>query len=414
MKKRRLEKRLEMRISPLHIRNLKEATRQMTALGVDRYGVKIMAPKAIFKAFKIEGINSYAANIVKQHLLSLGSDAALSRSCLVKRGKTDIAIFGTLSQLNKFLGKIKNQPFGLKELAVQLRPFLNTQDRECFFSARGKRLWLKKCVICGILNVTPDSFSGDGLLTSTNTHIVQEKAVRQAAEMIKYGVKMLDVGGESTRPFSKAISEEEELKRVLPVIKAVRREFKDTILSIDTYKYKVAKEAVGEGVDIINDITALRHSPGMITLIKKYKLGCILMHMKGTPRTMQRKPRYKKEVVSEIVDFLERRVTFCGEHGVDKTQLMVDPGIGFGKCLEDNVEIINRLHEFKSLGLPIFLGLSRKSFIGAILGVGVQERLSGTIASSILSLLGGVNVLRVHDVREIHQALCVVDKITNH
>jgi dihydropteroate synthase len=191
----------------------------------------------------------------------------------------------------------------------------------------------------------------------------------------------------------------------------IRKRFPQLILSIDTYKYKVAKAAVNEGIDVVNDITALRHSPQITSLVKKYHLGCILMHMKGQPCTMQINPTYR-DVVKEILDFLGERVGFCLKQGVNKNQLMVDPGIGFGKRLEDNLEIINRLYEFKSLGLPIFLGVSRKSFIGKVLGVGVEERLPGTIVGVVLSILRGADVVRVHDVKEVSQAIKIAQKLS--
>jgi len=198
----------------------------------------------------------------------------------------------------------------------------------------------------------------------------------------------------------------------VPILKALRKEFKKVFLSIDTYKYSVAKAAVSEGVDIINDITALRNSPQMASLIKRHKLGCILMHMKGKPQNMQIKPDYK-DVMAEVIDFFQERLSFCDQKGISRNQLIVDPGIGFGKRLEDNTKIINQLYKLKVLGLPIFLGLSHKSFIGKILNVDIKQRLIGTIAASMISLAKGANILRVHDVGETAQAIKVASKIIN-
>ena len=195
-------------------------------------------------------------------------------------------------------------------------------------------------------------------------------------------------------------------------MKVLRKEFKKVFLSVDTYKYSVAKAAIEEGADIINDITALRSSPQIASLIKRYKLGCILMHMRGTPQTMQVNPHYK-DVTAEIIDFFKERLKFCNSRGINKSQILIDPGIGFGKRLEDNTRIINELYKFKVLGQPIFLGLSRKSFIGKILKVGFDQRLAGTIAASMVSLTKGANILRVHDVRETAQAIKVASKIIN-
>lgn len=383
----------------------------MDAIRTDAQGKKIMAPKMLFRAYKIEGISSYAANIIKQHLLSLGSDAALSRDCLVKKMNTDIIIFGTVSQLARFIEKIRCQPFGLKEVACTLDMFLKTDDEKSVFYARDKKLLIGDPALCGILNVTPDSFSGDGLLGGDRLNL-EKNTLTKVAGMVKNGTKIIDIGGESTRPFSKPVSEREEIARVIPLLRVIRRKFPKLIISIDTYKYKVAKAAVDEGADIINDITALRHSPRIAGLIKRYRLGCILMHMKGTPRSMQKKPRYG-DVVDEIKSFLKNRIDFCREHGINKNQLMVDPGVGFGKRVRDNVEIISRLWEFKTLGVPIFLGVSRKSFIGGVLDAGVDERLSGTLASCLVSVINGADVLRVHDVREVNHAVRMAKTLMN-
>ncbi len=400
-----------MRVIPLQIHSLRQARAVMEALKVDPAGQTIMAPKAILKSFKIKGISSYAANIVKQHLLSLGADAALSRACLVKKMKTDILIFGTVSQLRRFREKIENQPFGLKELAFQMRPYLEAQEDRRFFYARDKKMPLDKCALCGILNITPDSFSGDGLIAGLSGKDAVKPALEKAERMVACGAVIIDVGGESTRPFSRPVSENEELRRVIPVVRALRRKFRKVMISIDTCKYKVARAAAEEGADILNDITALRNSPRMAGLIKKHKLGCILMHMKGTPRTMQKRPVYKGDVVEEIIGFLAERVSWCREKGIPRNRIMIDPGIGFGKRPPDNYAILNRIHELKALDVPVFIGLSRKSFIGHILNDREGERLSGTIAGCIVSCLRGADVLRVHDVREISRALRVVDTI---
>jgi len=404
-----------MRITPLSVKNEQEARKIMSSLGVSPEGLRILSPKSIHLAFKIEGIKSWEANIIKQQLLSLGSDAALERKALIKNIKTSVFIFGNLSQLKKLSEKLKDQPFALKEVSQSISAYLNNLDKgELIFKARGKVLKIKKPIICGIINVTEDSFSGDGLLNKAGNSKskVKSLALAKAAEMIRAGAKIIDLGGESTRPFSSPVKVGTQIKRVIPILKALRKEFKKVFLSVDTYKYPVAKAAVAEGVDIINDITALRSSPQMASLIRRYKLGCILMHMKGKPATMQIKPHYR-DVTAEIIDFFKERLKFCYEKGINKSQILIDPGIGFGKRLEDNTKIINELYKFKVLELPIFLGLSRKSFIGKILNVGTNERLVGTIAASIISLAKGANILRVHDVGETAQAIKVASKITN-
>lgn len=401
-----------MRIIPLRVNSVKESAGYLKGIGVDISGVKIMAPKAILRVFKIEGISAPAANILKQHLLSLGADAALRREALVKRTKTDIIIFGTLSQLKKCIKKVRRQPFGLKEVADKLGEIL--KEKEPIFIARDKKVRFRTPLICGIINLTPDSFSGDGLLSKGlgNRSKITNLVLKRVEEMAKNGAKMVDLGGESTRPFSKPISEEEEKKRVIPCLRLVRKKFPSLILSIDTYKFNVAKEAVEEGVDVINDITALRHSPQIAHLVKRHHLGCILMHMKGRPQTMQINPVYK-DVVKDILIFLEQRMDFCLAQGINKSQLLVDPGIGFGKRVKDNLLILNRLYEFKSLGVPVFVGVSRKSFIGKITKEEVENRLPGTLASVVISVLKGADILRVHDVKEVAQAIKITGRIIN-
>lgn len=382
----------------------------MKRIGVDKEGIKIMLPKADFKIFKIDELNSYAANILKQEALALGAEVAIKREALIRRTKTDALIFATAAQLEKLVEKLNKQPFGLKEVSLELKKFL--KERKKVLLLRGKILNLSQPCICGIINLTFDSFSQDGILMQAQKEgkRSEELALKKAEKMVKEGAKILDLGAESSRPFSKPINEDEELKRLIPSLKAIRKEFKDIFISVDTYKYKVAKEAVEEGADIINDITALRKSPQIVSLIKKYNLGCVLMHMKGTPQTMQINPVYK-DVIKEISKFLEERVNFCLKEGIKREQLMIDPGIGFGKRVEDNLKIINHLEEFKFLDLPIFLGVSRKSFIGKVLKVNIEERLIGTLATIVIAILKGANVLRVHDVKEARQTLKIVEAI---
>jgi dihydropteroate synthase len=400
-----------MKVVPLKIESEEEAKNLMRSLKVCPEGIKILSPKSVFAAFKIESIRSWEANIIKQHLLSLGTDAAINRDALVKNIKTSVLIFGSISQLKKLCDKLKNQPFSLKEVSQKVSCYMdNLFKKEAVFEARDKVLKITKPLICGIINVTDDSFSGDGLLAQSSKNRVSAFALKKAASMIKEGASILDLGGESSRPFSNPVSEKEEVKRIVPVLRAIRKEFKKIIISVDTYKYKVAKAAVDEGVDVINDITALRGAPKIASLIKKHGLGCVLMHMKGSPQTMQVKPKYKN-TSEEIISFFEERLDFCERRGVEKNQILLDPGVGFGKRIEDNLKIIKELYKFKIFGLPIFLGLSRKSFIGEVLNAKVEDRLIGTIAASIVSVIRGANILRVHDVGETREALKMASRI---
>ena len=261
-------------------------------------------------------------------------------------------------------------------------------------------LSLDKTIIMGILNVTPDSFS-DG-----NAFFDFNKAVEHGKQMTKDGANIIDVGGESTRPGSLHVSEKEELRRVKPVVEALAKEV-EVPISIDTCKPKVAEECIKAGASIINDITGLA-SKKMINVAKKYNVPVVIMHMKGKPKTMQKKPYYK-DVVGEIKKFLKERASRARKAGIK--EIIIDPGIGFGKTTHHNLEIIKRLGEFKELGYPLLVGPSRKSFIGNVTGLPVHERLEGTIASISIAIINGANVVRVHDVKECKRAVQIADVI---
>lgn len=406
-----------MRITPLKINSEEDSKKIISSLGVDSQGIPILSPKTVNLAFRIDGIRSWEANIIKQSLLSLGSDAAINRSALIKDIKSGILVFGSVSQLRKLCAKLKGQPFSLKELSQRLSLCIDNLSRgEFVFEANGKQLRLNKPVICGIINITCDSFSGDGLLSDGRFQIsdfskrIKKLALNQAEKMIKEGARMIDIGAESSRPFSKPINYKEEIKRLAPVLRLLRKEFKSIFISVDTYKYETAKVAASEGADIINDITALRHSPGIAALIKKHKLGCVIMHMQGSPSTMQLKPVYG-DVFNELIDFFDERLAFCRRSGIKDSQIFIDPGIGFGKTPEHNLKIINGIYKLKIFGLPIFIGVSRKSYIGKITSADEKDRLAGTIASNIISYAGGAKIFRVHDVKENHRALSVAQQI---
>jgi dihydropteroate synthase len=257
--------------------------------------------------------------------------------------------------------------------------------------------------IMGILNVTPDSFSDGGRF------VTQESVLAQAAAMVEAGADIIDVGGESTRPFAESVSVDEELGRVVDAIVAIRK-YHTIPISIDTTKAVVAREALAAGADIINDISALRFDPEMIALLRATDVPVIIMHMKGTPRNMQKNPVYE-DVVAEIISFLEERLQWAENMGVERERFIVDPGIGFGKTVSHNLQIIKRLREFASLGCPLLVGHSRKSFIGTVLGREVDDREIGTAAVSVLAAQNGAAILRVHDVAKTVQAVRMAEAV---
>lgn len=257
--------------------------------------------------------------------------------------------------------------------------------------------------IMGILNVTPDSFSDGGL------YLRPEAAVVRAKQIESEGADFIDIGGQSTRPGAEEISAEEEMKRVIPVLKALAKEIRIP-MSIDTYRSEVAEEALKCGALIVNDISALNFDKDMAKVISKYKASAILMHIKGTPRDMQVNPEYH-DLIAEVLTYLENGMWKANVEGID--QIIIDPGIGFGKSVEHNLYLIKNMYEFKKLDCPIMLGISRKSLIGKIDGSDINERLSGTIALNTISILNGVNILRVHDVKEAVRAARIVDEYKN-
>jgi len=264
----------------------------------------------------------------------------------------------------------------------------------------GTRTWLM-----GVVNITPDSFSDGGL------YFDKEKAVQRGLELAAAGADIIDIGGESSRPGSKPISKEEEMRRVLPVIASLRKKIK-ALISIDTTKAEVAEAALAEGADILNDISAGRFDSKMIPLAAERKVPLILMHMKGTPQTMQINPYYQN-LYQEVKEFLRERIKTAESYGIPREKIIIDPGLGFGKRFEDNLGLINNLSFLEELGCPLLVGISRKSFIGQILNLPPSERLEGTIAASILSLVNGAHILRVHDVGPVRRAVIVAEAILN-
>lgn len=259
-------------------------------------------------------------------------------------------------------------------------------------------------VVMGVVNVTPDSFFDGG------KRFDSARAAADAFEMIESGAEILDIGGESTRPGAQPVSLDEELRRVLPVIRELRKK-SSVPISVDTYKEAVARAALDVGADIINDISALRFDPAMAALVAREGVPLILMHMQGEPRTMQQKPHYG-DVVRDVREFLAERVHSANQAGIGREQIIIDPGIGFGKTLAHNLALLKNLQSLNSVGQPLLIGVSRKAFIGKILNAaGPEERLEGSLAAAVAAALSGANILRVHDVSETVRAVRVADAI---
>lgn len=262
----------------------------------------------------------------------------------------------------------------------------------------------KRSYIMGILNVTPDSFSDGGLYYN------EKKAIEHGLRLVEEGADIIDIGGESTRPGSEPVSVEEEIRRTIPIINALSKEINIPI-SIDTYKAEVARRALDAGATMVNDISGLRFDPDMPKVVAEYDVPVIIMHIKGRPKDMQLNPSYEA-LIPEIMDYLRISIRLAIKFGVKEERIIIDPGIGFGKTFEHNLEILNNLREFTLLERPVAIGVSRKAFIGKILGdLPPTERLEGTAASVAIAIYNGANILRVHDVREMVRVERVVDSI---
>lgn len=265
--------------------------------------------------------------------------------------------------------------------------------------ARGSVLDLSTPKVMGILNVTPDSFSDGG------THNRYQDALEHVAKMVQHGAAIIDIGGESTRPGAAEVSVNEELDRVIPVVEAIAQRF-DVWISVDTSKALVMAEAANAGMHIINDIRSL-HEPDALDVAAKTGLPVCIMHMQGQPRTMQEAPNYEN-VVREVKDYLNNEITRCVTAGIDRQQIILDPGFGFGKNLSHNYQLLANLEQFHNFGLPLLAGMSRKSMIGQLLNVPPQERLAGSLTCAVIAAMQGAHIIRVHDVKETVQAMQVV------
>lgn len=393
----------------ISINNLTEAKKELKDIGVDNRAIEIMAGKSFIIPIKLHSLDCAHANILKQEMLALGGEAAVSKETYaLQNKKTDVLVLGTIKQYKYLISKLNIQPFsGFKELGQYLNDTLdNYQKIPAPLISRSKTFSFgKKCYIVGIVNVTPDSFS-DG-----NKFLKPEMAYEQALKLVDDGADIIDIGGESTRPGSEKISVSLEKKRVLPVIKKLSGKIKAPI-SIDTYKSGVAQAALDEGAEIINDISGLRFDKKMPALAAKYEAPVIIMHIKGNPKNMQQNPSYSN-IFYEITDYFKNSIEIAVKAGVKKEKIIIDPGIGFGKTVEHNLELIKNLSQFKILGRPIMLGTSRKSFIGKILGREIDKRLEGTIASSVSGFINGAQFLRVHDVKSVKMAIKMTEGILN-
>jgi dihydropteroate synthase len=390
---------------------------EMEKVGASHPGIKIMSPKAVFRVTKLEGLNFAAANIIKQEMLSRGGEVVTSRTVYSsKESDSDVLVLGTLRQYEGLTEKLRLQPFkSLRKIAEELDAVLaRYAGQELTPLQIGSKTfdWGERTYVMGVINPTPDSFSGDGLGNDVTA------AIAQAERMIEEGADILDVGGESTRPGSEPVDEAEEVRRVIPVVEALR-ERTDAVISIDTYKAKVAESALAAGASIINDVWGLRMEPSLAEVAARHGVPLILMHNRSRPKdavqTERLGGRYQgvqyKDLLGDILRELRESINIALEAGVERENIIVDPGIGFGKTVDQNLQLIRDLSELKVLGRPILVGPSRKSFIGYTLDRPPEERVQGTGAVVALAIANGTDIVRVHDVREMVDVARMTDAV---
>jgi len=382
------------------VENKEEARRAIAAVGADAAGCGWMAPKAVHRLVMLDGVQPKQANIIKQEMLGKGGDAAVSRGVVDHSvAETKVLLMGTLKQYEYFLAKLKSQPFGLAGLAKRIGEALDRQEGFCPYDldCRGKTIRLgEKTLVMGILNVTPDSFSDGGKYYEPGL------AVELAGQMVADGADIIDLGGESTRPGYITVGEEEELARVIPVLKKLVREIPVPV-SIDTTKEAVARQSLELGVHIVNDQSALRADPALAALAAKYGAPLVLMHnQKGT---------IYRDLIGDMVEYFRESISIARQAGVPGENIIIDPGLGFGKTALQNLEALRRLKELRCLGQPVLIGPSRKSTIGKVLNLPVEERVEGTAAAVAVGVANGANIVRVHDVKEMARVTRMTDAI---
>ncbi|MEE8324900.1 MAG: dihydropteroate synthase [Candidatus Humimicrobiaceae bacterium] len=388
---------MRYKIRKLDIKNRAEGMSEFEKIGSTVAGQKIMVEKLFPVAIKVRGLKVAAINILKQEMLARGGDVVTSRDSLLDtKGTTDVIIEGHRKSFKSLIPKLRMQPFGLADLADELEVFFkdhkNNSNKKSFRIGKKKFDLASDTLVMGIINVTPDSFYDGGKYDH------KDQAVKRVSEMVADGADIIDIGGLSSRPGSKPVSLEEEIKRTIPVVESVSNNF-DTLISIDTYRSEVALEAISVGAHVVNDISAFNMDKNMAAVVADKGVSVTLMHMQGKPESMQENPQYEN-VIDEIYEYLDGKASTAIEAGVSPDKIILDPGIGFGKTLDHNLSILNKISEFRSMGYPIMMGASRKAFIGTILDLPAEDRLEGSLAAAVWSVINGVNILRVHDVAE--------------
>jgi dihydropteroate synthase len=382
---------------PLPAQSREDLMSALRRIGADLRSMAYFEPKRDILSLYLPKVDFRAAAYLKQELLARGGDAVVNRDVIACAAETsDVLLLGTPGQVRSLVKKLGALPcWGLPDIQSALSGALEGLDKTSwtFDFAGGRSLTLgKKTAVMGILNLTPDSFYEGSRIAG------EEELLRRAAAMTKGGADILDLGAESTRPGSEPLPPEEEMERLIPAIRLLRKEFPDTVISADTWKGRVAGEAVNAGADIINDISGLAFDPELPRTAAESGAALVLSHIQGTPRDMQKNPKYD-DTVKDILEYFDERLKAAEAAGIDRERIIIDPGIGFGKGASDNLKILRNLEAFRIFGRPVMVGHSRKAFIGRTLGLDdPADRLEGTLALTALCAAKGAAVVRVHDV----------------
>jgi len=371
-----------------------EIARNLAALDLPEDQVAANASAFQYGTVKLKAVAIRAVALLRKHIEALGGSLA-SADTVTAKGPSpeqpDVLITGSYAVLRRLTERIAAEDPPLVEIGREISQCLRSERRVMAWGNRSLD-FCKRIYVMGILNCTPDSFyPGSRVLESG-------QALEQAWSMIDAGADILDIGGESTRPGADPVDTVQEIERVIPVIVGIRKR-SDVLISIDTRKTDVAEKALDAGADLVNDVSALRGNRPLAECIAARGVPVILMHMRGEPKNMQENPYYE-DTIAEVIEELSGSIDFALSSGIGEDRIIIDPGIGFGKRCQDNLAIIRGLGSLRSLGYPVLIGLSRKSFIGTVLDKPVEERLIGTVATNMLALMNGADILRVHDVAE--------------
>ncbi len=390
----------DLKLRRVHFPTEIDLKAELERLGVSGQDLDVARWNGGVVFIRLSGLEREALQSLKEHFRRLGGGCVVGAE---GSGQSGALLCGTRYTYSELLSWLASAASGMHGLARALRFVLTEQTtKPTFLDCRGRRLdYTRRTLIMGIINCTPDSFYAGSRVQEVDAAVAA--GVRMAAE----GADLLDIGGESTRPGSEPVSVQEEIDRVLPVIEKLHSQV-EAAISIDTYKARVAEAALEAGANMVNDISGLRFDPEMAECVRRYEAAIVVMHIKGRPRDMQQNPEYR-DLMAELHDYFAERISFCESHGISRERIILDPGIGFGKRYEHNYEILRRLRELSEFSQAVLIGPSRKSFLGAALGLPPEERLEGTAAAVTIGIQNGADIVRVHDVAEMARVARVAD-----